>query len=229
MKSTKAIILSTSILLAIITVVALLNQPPFITPPLVSVNDLKVEITTTKTTYHVGEIINGTVWLINNSDQPVLIDQISTAYITAGYSDPPDLHTSQIDIDYATSNPRKEILPWGRLGLIPFLYSASQSGTFEIRSYGAIKSVRVIALQYETPINPPAFWEAYSTNMELRIGGINLPNVINGAKDAGYDVLYQDYVYEWIPGKEPSNHQPRLCFPHPKAKASSWNTINTRT
>ena len=200
-KPIKTAIIITLTLLAAITVIASLNQPQQITPMLVSLSDLNVEITTTKTVYHVGDVIKGTLWIVNNSSQPVYIEQIHTAYLTAGYVDPPDLHSASVNIDYASPNTEREIPAWGKVGFIPFLFSASQVGTFEIRGYGSSISVKVIDLQYETLIPEASFPEAYSTNMELRLTGVNLPDVVSLANSSGYEVMFQDYVFEWNTGE----------------------------
>jgi hypothetical protein len=67
----KGVIYGVALLLSIITISAAFNQLQDITPKTVSVNDLDVEITTSKKIYHIGEIINGTVWLVNNTPQTV--------------------------------------------------------------------------------------------------------------------------------------------------------------
>jgi hypothetical protein len=132
-----------ALLLSIITISAAFNQLQEVTPKTVSLNDLNVEITTSKKVYHVGDVINGTVWLVNDTPQTVHLDPIYTSYLTAGYT--PNLYSATINIDYASRYSGREIPAWGRVGFLPFLYSASQVGTFEIRTYETSASVEVIA------------------------------------------------------------------------------------
>jgi hypothetical protein len=86
MYRSRGVVFGIALLLALITISAASNQLQQIAPKRVSVNDLKVEITTTKSVYNVGEVINGTIWLVNETPQPVHLDPIYTAYLTAGYT-----------------------------------------------------------------------------------------------------------------------------------------------
>ncbi len=60
---------------------------------------------------------------------------------------------------------------------------------------------RALKSLYEVPVPQPSMLEAYSTNMELRISGVDLPDVIDKAGSSGYDVMYKDYVIEWAAGE----------------------------
>lgn len=139
-----SIIIITSVLLAVITFTSLLYQIQPTSPRRVSLNDLKVEITTTKETYVVGEVINGTVWFVNDSPRLVYLDPIYTAYINAGYSDMISGSSSMVHIDYVSPNAVIEIPAWGRVAFLPFHYEASRVGTFVIRVFGLSFSVGIV-------------------------------------------------------------------------------------
>ena len=185
------------VLLAIITLGVAFNQPQTTTPKIISVNDLKVEITTTKSTYQVGDVINGTVWFVNDTPQPVYLDLVYTAYVTAGYV--PNLYSASVHISYASPNPGMEIPAGGSVGFLPFRFSADHAGTFEIRAFGASAQVEVTNLSYETPVQQPSIPNAYSTNAIYRIGGVNLTDITLRAQSAGYEIINQDYIREWQP------------------------------
>ncbi|MCX6655184.1 MAG: hypothetical protein NTY03_08690 [Candidatus Bathyarchaeota archaeon] len=134
----------TSILLAAITFTSLFYQIQPTSPRRVSLNDLKVEITTTKGTYVVGEIINGTVWFVNDSPRLVYLDPIYTVYMNMGYSDTISGSSSRVFIDYTSPNAVIEIPAWGRVAFLPFHHEASRVGTFMIRIFGVSYSVRIV-------------------------------------------------------------------------------------
>ena len=142
MNRSRGIVFSMALLLALITISAALNQQQPIAPKKVSVNDLKVMITTTKSVYNVGEVINGTIWLVNETPQPVQLDPIYTFYLTAGYA--PFIYGTVGHISPASPDAVIEIPAWGRVSFLPLRYSAGQVGTFEIRAYGASAKVEVI-------------------------------------------------------------------------------------
>jgi hypothetical protein len=147
-------------LLEIITLTAATNQPQKATIKKVSLNDLKVEITTTKTTYRVSEDITGTIWLVNDSPETLTLAPIFTANFTAGYT--LNLKSSTVNFDY--SSPETEIPSGGRFNFIPFHYTASKQGTYEIMSYGAKATVDVTENKYQTLTPHPTIPIAYSTD-----------------------------------------------------------------
>ncbi len=198
MTTARRIVYGAALLLAIVAVAAATSQPQTTPIRKVSLSDLEVEITTTKTTYRVGEAIMGIIWLVNNSPEPVSLTRTFTAYVTAGY--PPDLHSAVVNIDYASPDAETEIPSGGRVGLIPFSYSTGKAGAFEVRAYGATATIEVTGLKYE-PLTPqPTIPIAYSTNAVYNIQGVNLAQVIQLAQAQGFNVMSEDYIYEWGPG-----------------------------
>lgn len=144
LKSIKSAIINTSVLLVAITFTGLLYQIQPTSPRRVSLNDLKVEITTTKGTCVVGELINGTVWFVNDSPRLVYLNPIYKAYINAGYSDTISGSSGIIHIDYVSPDAVIEIPANDRVAFIPFHYEANRAGTFVIRTLGSSISVRII-------------------------------------------------------------------------------------
>ena len=94
-----------------------------------------------------------------------------------------------------------EIPAGGRVGFLPFSFSADHAGTFEVRAFGASTQVEVTNLSYETPVQQPSIPSAYSTNAVYRIGGVNLTDITLRAQSAGYEIISQDYIREWQPSE----------------------------
>ena len=134
----------TSIVLGIIIIVAGYSYFDGESPKKVSVNDLKVEITTNKEVYNVGEEINGTIWFVNTSPDRVYLDAIYTAYFSGNYADDPNPVSAIVNIDYASSHHYIDIPAGERVGFLPIYFVAKREGVFTILSFGASKSVRVV-------------------------------------------------------------------------------------
>jgi hypothetical protein len=150
----RGVIYGVALLLSIITISAAFNQLQEVTPKMVSLNDLNVEITTSKKVYHVGDVINATFSYVNPTNQTITLFSTPTIIHYSGHYLGDEV-TIEATVQFSRNNSNFagiKILPGHVYDVWTTTFYASKVGSFEIRCNDLIETVQVFPENAKNPI-----------------------------------------------------------------------------